>query len=191
MCLYHVIVQYSKILLSQCIVPQLFNFVMVHLITRNAVRSGLIYNLSLPIQTQCFLILINVAYSHYIHFTKLHLNITVHRGVLPQQVCRSEDLIRGVGGVVVDLGVVVVARSAASQSRLKNSTLTWRSIMLMRCRPTKCVHKFDIQHQISSTLVLPFQLFVLLCSGDNKPYVCGGIALLNFVGFVYNRTRVG
>jgi hypothetical protein len=92
---------------------------------------------------------------------------------------------------VVDLGVVVVARSAASQSRLKNSTLTWRSIMLMRCRPTKCVHKFDIQHQISSTLVLPFQLFVLLCSGDNKPYVCGGIALLNFVGFVYNRTRVG
>ncbi|KAL5679985.1 hypothetical protein ACJX0J_006370, partial [Zea mays] len=30
--------------------------------------------------TQCFLILINVAYSHYIHFTKLHLNITVHRG---------------------------------------------------------------------------------------------------------------
>ena len=131
----------------------------------------------------CFLFLFNLAYSHYIKFTNLHLNITVHRGVLPQQVCRSVDPIRGVGGVVVDLVVVVVAKSAASQSRLKNSMLTWRSIMLMRCRPTKYVHKFDIRHQIWSALVLSFQLFVLLCSGDNKPYVCGGVLLYWICGF--------
>lgn len=32
---------------------------------------------------------------------------------------------------------------------------------------------------------------MLLCSGNTKPYVCGGIALLNFMGFMcLHRTRV-
>jgi hypothetical protein len=105
--------------------------------------------------------------------------------MLLQQVCRSIEPIRGVGGVLLDLVVVVVAKSAASQSRLKNSMLIWRSIMLMRCRPTKYIHKFDIRHQISSALVLPLQLFVLPCSGDNKPFLCWGrgYCFTEFCGF--------
>jgi hypothetical protein len=59
--------------------------------------------------------------------------------------------------------------------------------MLMRCRPTKYIHKFDIRHQISSALVLPLQLFVLPCSGDNKPFLCvcvgGGYCFTEFCVF--------
>jgi hypothetical protein len=62
-----------------------------------------------------------------------------------QQVCHSVDPIKGVAveGVAVDL-VVVVAKSVVSQSLLKNLMLTWRSIMPMRCRPTKCLHQVEI-----------------------------------------------